>query len=966
MDTKLKKLHPRLQSVVARLNEQLRASDITLYPKEKPVSVNAQGKEVYPVIIRTNNPSVTGKYNITRNTALGNFVTARVTADELVLLANDEQISYIYSGEILYPFNDMASALTGADLVKAGFVNNTAYKGSGVLICIIDTGIDWAHLDFRDPADTTLSRIEYIWDQTITPTGGESNPSGFNYGVEYTKNNIQNEIDGSPAGFVRENDINGHGTHVAGTAAGNGASLSGRKYEGIAPETKIIIVKAGNSSFPTANIIDALTYAKNKSISLGLPMVVNLSLGGHNNGHDGLRDMDVAVDSFCGSGRVAVIAAGNDGGNAIHISGTLPSSSSATVQFSVPSYSANSGSSNDYFAMDLYFDSSLSASATVTTPNGYTATQNAGTYATTQTNDGGIFLYNDIDASNGDREIYLEVYDVNASFPPVNGTWTLTLNNNTGTSHPFHAWLFATSMGATLTGGNSNYTVASPGTATRAITVGSYVSRWRWYGNDGGSYSGVGTDYSDNISSFSSIGPRRDNVQKPDVAAPGEKIISAISTASTPSTNSVVPGGKHYRNQGTSMASPVVTGLAALLLCYNNSFTYSDVKDYLRNNAETDSYTGSVPNYTWGYGKANIFKALTKAISSGASSARKMFAYDSWSSSSSLSAGANVKLAVKFSPDISGTVSNLFFHLHTGHNITSSVTGEVWSDASGLPSSQLGSSGSIANNLLLGHSWNTIPMQNSGVTVTAGTDYHAVIYFTSGSSTAFATDNGSVDNRSSYNTGSGWTSYGSADLRIRALVTVNNGALPVELVSFTGYATQNGIKLSWRTETEKNNFGFTLQKKYSPSGEWADVSFIRGKGTTNTPNEYAYFDADIPFSASAVIYRLKQQDMNGSFTYSSEQTVTLSVPVNSYLGYNYPNPFNPRTVIPFTLAGDSYISLVVYDMLGKKVHTLIENTFLPAGNHSAIIEGKALAAGNYFVRLNAGGKMYVRKITLIK
>jgi len=112
--------------------------------------------------------------------------------------------------------------------VHGGLLIGTPYKGEGAIVLVHDSGIDWKHKDFRQSGDTTKSRILYIWDQTLTPVAGESSPAA-GYGVEYTKAQIENELDGTPAGFVREKDINyyGHGTHVAATAAGNGATLGG-------------------------------------------------------------------------------------------------------------------------------------------------------------------------------------------------------------------------------------------------------------------------------------------------------------------------------------------------------------------------------------------------------------------------------------------------------------------------------------------------------------------------------------------------------------------------------------------------------------------------------------------------------------------------------------------------------------------------------------------------------------------
>ncbi|RPH37847.1 hypothetical protein EHM92_01615, partial [bacterium] len=178
-------------------------------------------------IIHTSDATMLRAAGIRVQSVYHGFITALVRPLDILQLSTMDAVDFIDPGEESFPQMDVSLAETGASLLHAGFFNNTPYKGDGAVVLIYDTGIDWKHLDFRDPTDSTKSRILAIWDQTLTPGSGEFSPAGFSYGIEYTKAQIEDEIDGSPAGYVREADTHGHGTHVAGTAAGNGSAVGG-------------------------------------------------------------------------------------------------------------------------------------------------------------------------------------------------------------------------------------------------------------------------------------------------------------------------------------------------------------------------------------------------------------------------------------------------------------------------------------------------------------------------------------------------------------------------------------------------------------------------------------------------------------------------------------------------------------------------------------------------------------------
>ena len=776
----LNKIDPRLLPLINNNYSSLKSSSLS-----KIGSVEIQN-DIVSVIVKTRYAAALKLNGFNVNSSFGEYATVRVHPDQLLNLARQKDAEYIFAGRINYPTNDVAGATVGAKALNNGFVNNTEYKGSGVLVCIIDTGIDWKHMDFRDTNDPTKSRIVYIWDQTLTKTGNEKTPQdrdalnflGLNYGVEYSKADINDELDGAPASFVREQDTFGHGSHVAGTAAGNGATRPDRRFAGIAPEADLLIVKAGNGSFTDNNIIDALSYAKNVAAQLNEAIVVNMSFGGNSGPQDGTNTEEQAVDNFCASapGRVVVISAGNSGADNIHITGSLASNSAKDFLFNVSTYTAISGTQNDDFGFDLWFDNSGPVTAVVTTPNSYTANSTSGT------DDGYIEIGNS--SFNGNREVYFFAYDNIATKTPAAGTWKFSVTNNSSESMIYHGWLFEKSMTVTLSGGNSQYTVGSPGTANDAITVGSFVTRWRWQSSDGNGYAYFGTDRSDNISSFSSIGPRRDGVQKPDISAPGQGVISVRSEDTSPSPNiaNLVGDGKYVLEQGTSMACPVTTGSVALLLQQKHDLTYDQVKTNLINSASKDGFTGTVPNYEWGYGKLNIFDAMVNLINPGLPKSFKNYVYDQWNTIQYIYTPVlpNQKFAIKFTPDFPGQVTGALLHIFA-NKITSSLYFEIRLDNHGLPGSQIGNTVNYDASGFTQYSWNYIDLVGNNADLSAGTNYYLTAYFTGGDSTGVLIDDGNVDSRTirDYNDGNGWV-VRPYDMRMRPIMGLQNVLVSVE------------------------------------------------------------------------------------------------------------------------------------------------------------------------------------------
>ncbi len=699
------------------------------------ISFRNTGELLYSCIIYTTEPDVLKKNGILVQSVLPKFVTALITLDDLDKLAALEQVREVKYPQTLSVNNDIAVGQSGASLLQAGKFNNTVYKGKGVLVGIFDTGNYFKHPDFRDPTDQTKSRILKMWDQTLTPTGAEVSPSGFTYGVEYTKAQLDDELAGVTTGFVREADTHGHGTHVAGTAAGNGMALTSKKYTGMAPESDLIIVRGGVSSFSETNIINGLTYFNNVATALGKPIVVNMSIGGHFSAHDGTGPEEEAVDFFSnsGPGRVVAIAAGNDNGSNIHKQNIIAPGSTGTISITL----GNNTSTGDIFGFLLYSNSSDNFSAVITAPGGETVTANVGEKKEQNVILNGIKVYADnlIDSSNNHRYLDFFLQRVSSSTSDVSGTWTIAITNKGISNIITNGWQYhaGTSIVASIIGGDSNYLIGSPGAAKTAITTASYSGTLSWYSNKTGTpgaYSYTDTSKRvDGLSTFSSYGPLTDGTQKPDIAAVGEIVVSALSPSVITTSNSSNVDGTYYQvMSGTSMATPVVTGAIALMLQAKPTANYSEIKNALITNAQTDASTGVVPSYTWGYGKLDVYQALTSMM--GNKKNKKTYINETYpyalSTNTNVNSFTTTRLGELFTPDMSGYLGGVYFNV--GSIFTAdSFTIEVRTNNSGVPGTLI-SSKSIDPSSISKYTWNYFDMSDLKISVTSGIEYFIVIY----------------------------------------------------------------------------------------------------------------------------------------------------------------------------------------------------------------------------------------------
>ncbi len=192
------------------------------------------------------------------------------------------------------------------------------------------------------------------------------------------------------------------------------------------------------------------------------------------------------------------------------------------------------------------------------------------------------------------------------------------------------------------------------------------------------------------------------------------------------------------------------------------------------------------------------------------------------------------------------------------------------------------------------------------------------------------------------------------------------GVLPVELASFSASSKLNGVELKWTTATEVNNYGFEIERSENvkvKNEKWERTGFVKGSGTTNAPKEYSFTEKNL--SPGRYAYRIKQIDRDGSFNYYGHVEVEITASAEFALGSNFPNPFNPATTFSFSLPSTSFVSLKVFDALGREVSVVVSEE-LSAGAHARQWDAAGLPSGMYFYRLQAGSFTETKKLLLLR
>lgn len=488
------------------------------------------------------------------------YAIINVLEDQIDMVIGWPQIEYVEKPKRLYFETRQGKQASCVDLLQTPAWNLT---GKGVLVGVIDSGIDYTHPDFRKPDGTT--RIVYLWDQSARGTP----PDRFRSGSEWTGEMLDRSLE---TGEVLSVDPSGHGTAVASIAAGS---------QGIAFDSGLIVVKLARpepDSFPrTTELMEAVDYVISKARELGMPVAVNLSFGNTYGSHDGTSLIETYLNDMANYWKTSIVAGtGNEGMAAGHTAETLRQGTEKHIPFLVQEYEPSLN-----IQLWKYYTDAIGVA--IEAPNG----QVAGPFDEILGPQRFVLGRTEVLVYYGEPSPYSRAQEIFVDLIPRDtfidtGQWVFRLLPRRIVEGRVDLWMpvgSARNPSTRFVYATPETTLTIPSTASKVISVGAYDP--------------VNRTFAD----FSGRGYTRMNVQvKPDLVAPGVGITAAS------------PGGGRTVVSGTSFAAPFVTGSAALLMEYgivngNDPYLYGEkIKAYLIRGAKALPFASEYPNPMTGYG----------------------------------------------------------------------------------------------------------------------------------------------------------------------------------------------------------------------------------------------------------------------------------------------------------------------------------------------------------------------------
>ena len=561
------------------------AMNVTQQEREKSESLNVgydSKTKFWDVIVKySGSESGLAGENIQVVSLLGGYAVVTLPEAEIAEYSDREQIEFMEKPKQLY-FETLQGREASCILTVQD--RNTGLSGEGVLVGVVDSGIDYFHPDFRN--EDGSSRILRLWDQSIPGNP----PEGYLTGTEYAKEEIDKALAlGETEGrrFIPSRDFSGHGTAVLGIAAGNGRASDGVN-RGIAYKSDLLVVKMGNareSSFPrTTELIEGIDYLIRQAVKMGRPIAVNISFGNNYGSHQGDSLLETYVSNVANVGRsVICVGTGNNGNDRIHTAGKLRQGQTDMVEMSIGTYETT-------LNLQLWKAYADEIEISIETPSGERLPKLSEKIGTQKYRAGEtdlLIYYGKPGPFQVTQETYFDFIPVGTYL--TSGIWKLYLRGRRIKEGNYNLWLPGGRVLNSMTGfyrPTAAETLTIPSTAAKVVTVGAYDSRLNAFAD------------------FSGRGGKQLAYFKPDLVAPGVDVTAPA------------PGGGYSGMTGTSFAVPFVTGAAALMMEWgiarkNDPFLWGEkVKAYLRRGAQPLPGFEKYPNESVGWGRLCFVESM--------------------------------------------------------------------------------------------------------------------------------------------------------------------------------------------------------------------------------------------------------------------------------------------------------------------------------------------------------------------